>query len=1518
MAEGYSDGSIIVNTDLDTQGFEAGSQRMKNAVDSATTSFEQMGEHLNNAVNKGVQAIQNAAPVVEDSVKGSMNIVDKLTESINSTTDTVSFQKFTSETAKLNTALSALSDKFSPIYSALNDSSNLGLKEIATLEGKTKVLSDALVKLRSKAESLKQANIVSPEYAELEKQIKKAETALFKLYDRQDKMEASGVKKNSQSWRTLQYDIKNAEEILTRYENELANIQKNGSSLRLGSNTEEYKNVSGILDSYYRNINSLQTAISSARSEVERAKAAELAATQKAKAELDAAKQSAKELADTNKQAWNTVKDEIKSASAETKAFDSSYTALGKSISSLENKMYALEPAAKKAMSGNESAVDSFEFKVANTQRTIQTLRGQLDALGSTTVTTTAYDEVNAKIEQARSTLNGYVTEQQKLLNKGVSQDSTEWTTIAQKIAQAKAEIQKYEAEKQNLETTGTATISGTDTAAYQELLQKIAELEQKLAEYESKVAAANNKTHILSTTLKGIGSIGVTSFKLLGKSIISVTNKLKSLNKSGNSTTAMVKKFTKAFTSIGTRIKSMLKRRFISGIIKGATEGIKNIAQVSPEVNKAMSSMTTALSQLKNSFGTAFAPILVTVAPILTYLINLLSEGLTKIGMFFAALTGATQFKKAVAVQQDYANSLKDTSKAADKANKSLAGFDELNNTTSSDSNDSTKTDDPSKYFEDVPIDSKISDFVNKIKSAFQNGDFEGLGALIAEKINGVWEKINTAVDWANVGPNITAFVDGLTRTLNSLVDNINWSLIGNTIASGVNTVVNTLYLLVTGFDWANLGRSLMTGLNSFNRNLDWNKLGRTLGAGLQAALSFIHAVVHNFDYRTLARGLGNGLMGAVNSVDWAMLGDTISTFVGNVFDFVKTLAESIDFEQIGADVATALNNIDWPGIFSSLAGMLSSLLGGALLLLIGFAETLDWSKLGNDIWDSLTGIVSSIDWLRLLQLAATLLGAVIGGASSLALSILSNIWDMLVSAYRSLEGYWSEQIEAAGGNIWQGVLNGIINAFVGIGTWIKENIIDPFINAFCTAFGIHSPSTVMMQLGVYIIQGLLNGITATWTGIRTFFAKAWETIKNACITAWNGIKDKCTQAWSKVTTTIKTACTNIKTAVSEKFTAAKEAVANKLSSIKATVSEGFSKAYNTVNSKVSDIKTAVSEKFSAAKEAVSNKVSSIKTAISDGFSNAYSTVSSKVSSIKTAISEKFTAAKEAVSNKVSSIKTALSDGFSTAYSTVSSKVSSIKSSISDGFSSMKSTVASKVGEIGSSIRDKFSGLAWDAWDWGKDICSNISDGINACASWVHDSVSSVAQTIRDYLGFSEPDKGPLSNFHTYMPDMLKLMAEGINRNKGTAISAISQLAGEISNEAQNADVFIPITAENEYTRFLDSFSDAVTDSFMELITRLDSIAGNVTFTAPAVAMGTVLPYKFDYESLKLSTNESENAPVDLSGILSRIDILGRKIDSVVYAIDNKETGITNEAIYASVKSSARQEEKATGRSPF
>lgn len=88
-------------------------------------------------------------------------------------------------------------------------------------------------------------------------------------------------------------------------------------------------------------------------------------------------------------------------------------------------------------------------------------------------------------------------------------------------------------------------------------------------------------------------------------------------------------------------------------------------------------------------------------------------------------------------------------------------------------------------------------------------------------------------------------------------------------------------------------------------------------------------------------------------------------------------------------------------------------------------------------------------------------------------------------------------------------------------------------------------------------------------------------------------------------------------------------------------------------------------------------------------------------------------------------------------------------------------------VPEIGANLIGALVGLTTDfldiASDWGADIIEGLVNGIFGGISYVEDAVSSVASSIRDFIGFSEPERGPLSNFHTYMPDMFDLLTEGV-----------------------------------------------------------------------------------------------------------------------------------------------------------
>lgn len=58
---------------------------------------------------------------------------------------------------------------------------------------------------------------------------------------------------------------------------------------------------------------------------------------------------------------------------------------------------------------------------------------------------------------------------------------------------------------------------------------------------------------------------------------------------------------------------------------------------------------------------------------------------------------------------------------------------------------------------------------------------------------------------------------------------------------------------------------------------------------------------------------------------------------------------------------------------------------------------------------------------------------------------------------------------------------------------------------------------------------------------------------------------------------------------------------------------------------------------------------------------------------------------------------------------------------------------------------------------------------------------MSGVAQTVKDFLGFSEPKEGPLSNFHTYAPDMMDLYAKGIKENTNKVTSQLEESLTEV-----------------------------------------------------------------------------------------------------------------------------------------
>lgn len=441
------------------------------------------------------------------------------------------------------------------------------------------------------------------------------------------------------------------------------------------------------------------------------------------------------------------------------------------------------------------------------------------------------------------------------------------------RIDQAKKEISNLEFYIKNLEATkermdrifstskeiGIAP-SQDDLKYYDTLVSEIDRAKNNISGLNAEIQSLENSKNGMEDKANSIKNIRDASEKAS-----------KSIRKMGDS----AKKSSGNF-KVG--LKTMLKYVFgvqslialINKLRSAMVEGLKNLAQFNDGVNPtntALSNLKSALTQLKNSFAVAFAPILTVIEPILTRLISLLSTAMNYVGQFFAALTGASTFTKAIKVQENYAKSLNGTAAAAKKAKGSLASIDELNNQSKQDNSGAGGTVSPNDMFEVAPIESKIAGLASKLKSIFdpikeslqnwfKNIDFQPL-------IDS-FEKLKTAIE-----PLVDNIGDGLLWLFENVLEPLGSFVIEDALPAFFNLLSSAVEACNKAFE------VISPYLNEI-----WNEV-----------------------FAPFAAFLGETFVGILNDVSqfFSDMGDMFvekSEEIGTIFEFLKTVLDLVSIK--------------------------------------------------------------------------------------------------------------------------------------------------------------------------------------------------------------------------------------------------------------------------------------------------------------------------------------------------------------------------------------------------------------------------------------------------------------------------------------------------------------------------------------------------------------------------------------------------------------------------------------------
>ncbi len=715
---------------------------------------------------------------------------------------------------------------------------------------------------------------------------------------------------------------------------------------------------------------------------------------------------------------------------------------------------------------------------------------------------TSEYKALQKDLVAAQGELSKLVERQTDVENIGVSQTGGAWDVINEQVAAASDRVDDLKEKLQQMENSGKAYTPKVDKDQLDEAAQKVDEIKAKInAEKASGAAFVSPKDteefqKMSAKASQLAGNIDVSKRRMAElnakqKPIKKEFDRMKnSADKAFKTASSGAKKSAGLFGTFASRLKGIALSLLIfnwitkafNAMVAGMQKGFSNLTKYSAPLANSFQALKNSLATLGNAFAAAFAPIVQIVIPYLNTLINGITRAITYVAQFIAILGGKSTFIRAKKIQDSYNDSLNGTAAAAKKAAGALAKFDDLDVLQKQDdSGGGGGGTQPKDMFEEVPVDSKLIDWLDGIK----------------EKLSPILEYLEKMRD---------AFADGFFKALGDPTDRL------ETIRKGLEQIKTAMIDIWTDPDvlgaadrWV---MSLVEMLGSF--------AGMIASVGLSLAAFFIGGfgqylendtdkikqwLIQMFDIGTEINQLLENLFVGIAKVFEALASENgirmATAMFGSFFSAMGGMSELA--AKIGRDL---LEVIVQP--FTDNAGILEhafeGLFGSTATYLEGLKQTFDdcfayinrtYDKYVKPFVDSFANGISSIitnfmnAWEQYIQ-------PTIDRIAEKMSSLMNDHFVPLVAVVSSVVGHITSLLQSTWETIIQPILDWIIN-YVGI---LLVEVFNLLVD-------------ILLQGVQLIIDGFTNFMAFLDTFVLRPWAEGWENAKEIFAFFWQSINE-------------------------------------------------------------------------------------------------------------------------------------------------------------------------------------------------------------------------------------------------------------------------------------------------------------------------------------------------------------------------------------------------------------------------
>jgi len=330
---------------------------------------------------------------------------------------------------------------------------------------------------------------------------------------------------------------------------------------------------------------------------------------------------------------------------------------------------------------------------------------------------------------------------------------------------------------------------------AFKTTVQNFEPVVEGIGQVGNEFTLVNEETSDYAVTLQGIPSITSTATTSLASLGVSTRN-------AGNEAENSSKQWLKLINSIKRITFYRMVRRAIQLIGQIIRTSIEELAQYNDKFGETINNIKGSFQDVGRGVLAVIAPILTRLEPVITSLLNTITNGLYEIGYAMSKLFDTQDFSKEIQEAKKYAEELK-------KIKNIALGIDELNiiqDTDKTAESDKEHLDAQEESAENAKAEEKwYEKILRTLRETFSSVD--GFLAGVFRVLTQIWDIIEHTITFvSNIALEYVDIISAVFKEITSLLDvfiNIfqgKWDNAGKAVVNTLSSIVNALLVIIFG----------------------------------------------------------------------------------------------------------------------------------------------------------------------------------------------------------------------------------------------------------------------------------------------------------------------------------------------------------------------------------------------------------------------------------------------------------------------------------------------------------------------------------------------------------------------------------------------------------------------------------------------------------------------------------------------------------------------------------------------